>query len=128
MLKRNELLMGLQTALARKIQIPNIVIDDIFTYDVRKGPFLVIKTTDTEIQTTNADTWKHTMAVEFEILAPNKETADHLLEELLAELEVFAAQKQPKGIKVEKLEVSSTPLYALALEMDFVFFTPSFRG
>ncbi|GMT38525.1 hypothetical protein [Helicobacter bizzozeronii] len=127
MLKRNEVLLGLQSVLTRKIKIPNILVDDILTLDASKAPFLVIRTTDTEINATNNDTWKHAMALEFEILAPSKDMADHLLEQVLEELEIFQAHKNPKSIRVEKVEIAATPLYSLVFEMDIIFFTPSFR-
>ncbi|WP_120952216.1 hypothetical protein [Helicobacter sp. L8] len=128
MLKRNEVLLGLQSVLARKIKIPNVIVDDILTLDANKAPFLVIRTTDTQISAPSNDSWKHTMELEFEILAHDKEMADHLLEQVLEELEIFAAHKNPKGIKVEKVEIASTPLYSLVLEMEIIFFTPSFRS
>ncbi|GMB93266.1 hypothetical protein NHP200010_09800 [Helicobacter bizzozeronii] len=129
MLKRNEVLLGLQSSLARKIKIPNVLVDDILTLDANKAPFLVIRPSNTEIRATNSDTWKHAMSLEFEILAPSKDLADHLLEQVLEELEIFsAAHKDPKGIRVEKVEIAATPLYALILELDMVFFTPSFRS
>ncbi|WP_104751325.1 hypothetical protein [Helicobacter salomonis] len=129
MLRRNEILLALQSALQRKIKIPNVLVDDILTFDVSKAPFLVIRTSETQISAPSNDSWKHVMALEFEILAPSKEMADHLLEQVLEELEIFAAaHKNPKGIRVEKVEIASTPLYSLVLEMEVLFFTPSFRS
>ncbi|WP_104578082.1 hypothetical protein [Helicobacter felis] len=129
MLRRNEILLNLQAALARKIPIAKVLVDDIFTMDVKKAPFLVVRPADTEITSTASDTWKHVMSVELEILAPNKDIVDQILEEVLLELEVFqAASKMVKGVKMDKVEIATTPLFSLTLEMDILFFTPSYRS
>ncbi|WP_104682613.1 hypothetical protein [Helicobacter felis] len=127
MLRRNELLCALQAQLQAKIPA-KVVLDDVLTLDVKKSPFLVLRTTETEIIPTASDTWKHCMSVELEIMGGGKGVVEQLFEEVLLQLEVFSANKLVKGVKTEKIEIAATPLYSLVLEFDLLFFTPSYRS
>ncbi|WP_104740709.1 hypothetical protein [Helicobacter bizzozeronii] len=108
--------------------LAKVIVDDILALQVENAPFVILRTTDTHIHST-LDAWRHTMEIECEILAKTKAQADTLLEIILHALEVFGGvAKKVKGLKVQKVEVASTPLYSLLIELEMMFSTPSFKA
>lgn len=128
MLIRNEIVENLQQKLQREISQATILIDDILTLDINKSPFIVIRQTDTQISTPSSQSWKHTLGLEIEIIATSKSKSDELLESILLTLENFSGIKNITAIKVEKSEIATTQAFSMSIELEIIYFTPSFRA
>lgn len=128
MLIRNEIVENLQQKLQAEISKATFLIDDILILDINKSPFIVIRQTDTQISIPSSQSWKHTLGLEIEIIATSKSKSDELLESILLTLENFSGIKNITAIKVEKSEIATTQAFSVSIELEIIYFTPSFRA
>lgn len=128
MLIRNEIVENLQQKLQAEISKATFLIDDILILDINKSPFIVIRQTDTQISIPSSQSWKHTLGLEIEIIATSKSKSDELLESILLTLENFSGIKNITAIKVEKSEIATTQAFSASIELEIIYFTPSFRA
>ena len=128
MLIRNEIVENLQQKIQAEISKATFLIDDILILDINKSPFIVIRQTDTQISIPSSQSWKHTLGLEIEIIATSKSKSDELLESILLTLENFSGIKNITAIKVEKSEIATTQAFSVSIELEIIYFTPSFRA
>ena len=100
MLIRNEIVENLQQKLQAEISKATFLIDDILILDINKSPFI----------------------------ATSKSKSDELLESILLTLENFSGIKNITAIKVEKSEIATTQAFSVSIELEIIYFTPSFRA
>lgn len=128
MLIRNEICINLQERLQREINQATILLDDILTLDIAKAPFIVIKQRDTEINNASSGSWKHNLGLEIEIIATSKASSDGLLESTLNTLESFNGVKNVSAIKIEKNEIATIEAFSTSIELEIIYFTPSYKA
>ena len=128
MLIRNEICENLKMCLEQEIKEARILLDDTAIYDTNHAPFIVIRQTNTEISTPSSDSWKHVMELEIQIITLNKSQSDQLLESVLHTLQSFSGIKNITAINVEKSEIATSEVLSVSIELEVIYFTPSYRA
>lgn len=128
MLIRNEICENLKMCLEKDIQEARILLDDIAIYDINNAPFIVIKQQNTEISSPSSENWKHILGLEIAIITQSKAQSDALLESTLQTLQTFSGIKNITAINVEKIEIATSEAFSVSIELEIIYFTPSYRA
>ncbi|WP_300900886.1 hypothetical protein [Helicobacter typhlonius] len=128
MLVRNEICENLKMCLQERIPQAQILLDDIIIYDINNAPFIVIKQNNTEISSPTSGNWKHNLGLEVNIITQSKAQGDTLLELSLSVLETFKGVKNITGINVEKIQNATSEALSVNIELEIMYFTPSYKA